>query len=59
MMLSRHLEYTGSRQAELILAHWQESLAAFVKVFPMEYRRALGRMSKEDEATQREGLGDG
>jgi glutamate synthase (NADPH/NADH) large chain len=23
-------------------------------VFPMEYRRVLGKMSKEDEATERE-----
>lgn len=58
-MIQKHLEQTGSRKAEHILAHWQESLPSFVKVFPMEYRRALGRMSKEDEATEREGVVDG
>jgi len=58
-MIQKHFEHTGSRKAEYILAHWQESLSLFVKVFPMEYRRALGRMSKEDEATEREGVIDG
>ncbi len=58
-LLTRHWEFTGSPRARELLDHWPESLAAFVKVFPMDYRRALGRMSKEDEATQREGPGDG
>ncbi len=58
-MIQNHFEHTRSRKAEFILAHWQESLPLFVKVFPMEYRRALGRMSKEDEATEREGVIDG
>ncbi len=58
-MIQKHFEHTGSRKTKYILAHWQESLPSFVKVFPMEYRRALGRMSKEDEATEREGIIDG
>ena len=58
-MLERHLEYTGSPRARDILADWESSLPAFVKVFPMEYRRALGQMSKEDEATEREEIADG
>jgi len=58
-MIQKHFEHTGSRKAEYILAHWQESLPSFIKVFPMEYRRALGRMNKEDAATEREGVIDG
>ncbi|MFA5042370.1 MAG: glutamate synthase large subunit [Kiritimatiellia bacterium] len=58
-MIQKHFEYTGSRKAEYILAHWRESRALFVQVFPMEYRRALGRMSKADEAAEREGVIDG
>jgi len=54
MLISRHLEYTGSPKAKYILDNWETSLNSFVKVFPMEYRRALGRMSQEDEATERE-----
>ena len=53
-MISRHLEMTGSRKAATIIKHWDACLPFFVKVFPMEYRRVLGKMSKEDEATERE-----
>jgi len=53
-LIRRHIEYTGSPRAEEILRHWEACLPFFVKVFPMEYRRVLGQMSKEDEATERE-----
>jgi glutamate synthase domain-containing protein 3 len=52
-LIERHRQYTGSRRATAILANWEETLPFFVKVFPMEYRRVLGMMSKEDEATER------
>jgi len=50
----KHLRHTGSPRAADILDNWEARLPYFVKVFPMEYRRALGRMSLEDEATERE-----
>jgi glutamate synthase domain-containing protein 3 len=53
-MLERHVEYTGSKKAKYILDNWETTLPNFVKVFPMEYRRALGKMMKEDEAIERE-----
>ena len=53
-MIKRHLDFTGSAKAAFILDHWEAALPFFVKVFPMEYRRALGMMSKEDEAIERE-----
>lgn len=53
MMLEKHLKYTGSRKAARILANWDEHLPYFIKVFPMEYRRVLGEMMREDEATER------
>ena len=53
-LITRHLEQTGSARARSILDDWEASLPFFVKVFPMEYRRVLGLMSKEDEATERE-----
>ena len=53
-MVGAHRAHTGSRGAEAILADWDASLPFFVKVFPMEYRRALGRMTREDEATERQ-----
>ena len=53
-LIENHLRHTGSRRAAEILANWEARLPYFVKVFPMEYRRALGRMSLEDAATERE-----
>jgi glutamate synthase domain-containing protein 3 len=53
-MITRHVNYTGSKKAAEILLHWDARLPNFIKVFPMEYRRVLGKMSKEDEATERE-----
>ena len=46
-------------KAREILNDWEASLPFFVKVFPMEYRRVLGKMSKSDEATEREEVQDG
>jgi len=53
-MIRRHLQYTGSKKAAQILNDWDASLPSFVKVFPTEYRRVLGMMTKEDAATERE-----
>jgi len=58
-LIERHFRYTGSRRAEAILDGWEACLPFFVKVFPMEYRRVLGKMSKEDQATERAELDRG
>jgi len=55
-LIEKHMENTGSAKARYLLAHWEACLPYFVKVFPMEYRRVLGQMSREDEATQRQEL---
>ncbi len=52
-MIEKHLKYTGSRKAGEILGDWENKLPKFVKVFPMEYRRVLGLMMKEDAETKR------
>jgi glutamate synthase (NADPH/NADH) large chain len=44
-LLERHARYTGSARAKLILERWSEYRAKFVKVFPHEYRRALGELA--------------
>ena len=41
-MIEDHHKWTGSLRARHILDHWVESRAKFVKVFPNEYKRALG-----------------
>jgi glutamate synthase (NADPH/NADH) large chain len=43
--IEKHARYTGSARAREILDHWGIHRPKFVKVFPMEYRRALGEMA--------------
>jgi glutamate synthase (NADPH) large chain len=45
-MIEKHARYTGSRRAQLLLDTWPEARAKFVKVFPKEYRRALGELAE-------------
>ncbi len=51
--IQKHLEYTGSQLAENILEIWDEMLPSFVKVMPIEYRRALERI--EDQKIKEDG----
>ncbi len=51
-LIQRHLLYTGSERARRVLENWTAYLPKFVKVMPVEYRRALGEMAQE--AAQRE-----
>jgi glutamate synthase domain-containing protein 3 len=44
-LIENHSRYTGSMQAKHILEHWDEFRSRFVKVFPNEYRRALGELA--------------
>ena len=48
-LIVRHLEQTGSDRAREILAGWDSYRARFIKVFPNEYRRALGEMAAARE----------
>ncbi len=41
LLIERHHRHTGSARAAGILSDWETSLAAFVKVMPTDYRRAL------------------
>ncbi len=49
-LIERHARYTGSARARQILERWNEYRAKFVKVFPNEYRRALGELAREGQA---------
>jgi glutamate synthase domain-containing protein 3 len=53
-IIARHREETSSRLADRILSNWENEISHFVKVFPMEYRRVLGLMSREDEEVERQ-----
>ena len=46
-LISNHMHYTGSTRAKTILDDWEEYRPKFVKVMPVEYRRALQEMEEE------------
>ena len=49
-MLEDQHRWTGSQRARDLLDHWSEARGKFVKVFPHEYRRALGEIHAAKEA---------
>ncbi len=51
-LIQDHHQWTGSLRARDILDHWADSRAKFVKVFPIEYRRALHEMHATEQAGQ-------
>jgi glutamate synthase (NADPH) large chain len=44
-LIEGHWRYSGSEIARRVLDDWSAALGKFVKVFPTEYRRALGEMA--------------
>jgi glutamate synthase (NADPH/NADH) large chain len=52
-LIARHAGFTGSPRARMILAAWETYRARFVKVMPIEYRRALQQMQSRARATER------
>jgi glutamate synthase (NADPH/NADH) large chain len=49
-LVENHARYTGSRRAAEILEKWAQYRPKFVKVFPKEYRRALGELASHKKA---------
>ncbi|MCK5175082.1 MAG: hypothetical protein KAR47_16935, partial [Planctomycetes bacterium] len=43
-LIKRHYELTNSRQAKRILDAWPDTVGKFVKVIPLDYRKALKKM---------------
>ncbi len=53
-LIERHFKYTGSTRARTLLDDWSNARGKFVKVFPTEYKRALGEMfASADEAKEK------
>ena len=46
-LITRHVHYTDSALGRRILENWEAFLPKFVKVIPVEYRRALAEMEAE------------
>ena len=44
--IERHQQYTGSQRAYNLLKNWDEVLAKFVKVMPIEYKAVLEKLQK-------------
>jgi glutamate synthase (NADPH) large chain len=44
ILIERHLLHTGSARARTLLDNWDQTLAHFVKVMPLDYARALAEM---------------
>ena len=44
-LIESHHSWTGSLRAREILDGWDQARAKFVKVFPNEYKRALGEIN--------------
>ena len=56
LLIEKHHKYTGSHRAAEILADWNKYLPRFVKVMPVDYRRALAQMQAPRKATERPGI---
>ncbi len=46
-LIAKHYKYTGSTVAAGILQNWDDELPRFVKVMPIDYKRALAEQQKE------------
>jgi glutamate synthase (NADPH) large chain len=51
-LIERHFQFTGSPRAKALLENWDASRRQFVKVFPTEYKRALGEMGAKKAAKE-------
>ena len=50
-MIEKHVHYTDSSRGRMILDQWENYLPRFVKVMPVDYRRALQEMEMNKAAT--------
>ncbi|HWC64090.1 MAG TPA: glutamate synthase-related protein, partial [Rhizomicrobium sp.] len=45
ILIERHLLYTGSARAKMMLENWDETVGRFVKVMPSDFAKALAEMA--------------
>jgi glutamate synthase (ferredoxin) len=54
-MVKQHVEYTGSVPGQRVLNDWGNMIGKFVKIMPVDYKRALAEMAKaEKQSAERE-----
>ena len=51
-LIQNHLHYTNSNRAREILDNWEDYLPRFVKVMPVEYRRALQEIGQQQHHSE-------
>jgi len=51
-LIVRHVHYTNSTRGKEILDNWDASLEKFVKVIPVDYKRALAEREAEQKTKQ-------
>ncbi|WP_111707959.1 glutamate synthase large subunit [Lutibacter citreus] len=51
-LISKHVLYTESNRGKELLSDWDKSLSNFVKVMPIEYKRALIRLETEEQMVE-------
>ena len=49
-LITNHASYTGSKRAQMILDNWNDYLGKFVKVMPVDYRKALEQKNTRSKA---------
>lgn len=49
--IKKHIKQTGSSYAKQIVDHWEQTLPLFVKVMPIDYKKALERLAHEEIAS--------
>jgi glutamate synthase (ferredoxin) len=54
-MVRRHVEYTGSGRGQHVLDQWERLSGRFIKVMPIDYKRALAEMARAAESMQENG----
>ncbi|MCX8036559.1 MAG: glutamate synthase large subunit [Candidatus Sumerlaeia bacterium] len=47
-LISRHFQWTASERARYLLDRWSEMVGRFVKVIPIDYRKALERLRERE-----------
>ena len=55
-LVESHVHYTNSARGRHILQNWDTYLPKFVKVMPVDYRRALLEMQAKDRAAEHNGV---
>ncbi|MFC1601756.1 glutamate synthase-related protein, partial [Candidatus Sumerlaeota bacterium] len=52
-MIEDHIRHTDSPRGRAMLDEWERALSLFVKVMPVDYRRALGQVAAAELASRR------